>query len=172
MSSSKPKLKNKPASPLGGDRAKTLIDSAQQVWMAGLGAFGRAQEEGGKLFEGLIREGSTLEQKTRRFATGKVDVARDAVESTVAQVKERATDTWDRLEKVFEDRVSRALGKLGVPGRDEMQALLDRVEELNRSVRKLSAGAAAPSAKRATKAKPAVKKAAKRASKAKAKSGN
>jgi poly(hydroxyalkanoate) granule-associated protein len=165
MSSSKPKLKKKSASPIGGDKTKALMDSAQQVWMAGLGAFGRAQEEGGKLFEGLVREGSTLEQKTRRFATGKVDVARDAVENTVAQVKERASDTWDRLEKVFEDRVSRALGKLGVPGRDEMQALLDRVEELNRSVRKLGATTAAPAAKRAGKAKPAARKTAGKAAK-------
>lgn len=167
MGTAKPKLKKKPQSAphAASDKAKTLIDSAQQIWMAGLGAFGRAQEEGGKLFEGLVREGATLEQKTRRFATGKVDVARDAVENTVAQVKERASDTWDRLEKVFEDRVSRALGKLGVPGRDEMQALITRVEDLNRAVRALG-GAPAKAGKRATK-RPA-KKAAKRAAKAKA----
>jgi poly(hydroxyalkanoate) granule-associated protein len=171
MSTGKPKLK-KASSPIAGDKAKTLIDSAQQVWMAGLGAFGRAQEESGKLFEGLVREGSTLEQKTRRFATGKVDVARDAVENTVAQVKERASDTWDRLEKVFEDRVSRALGELGVPGRDEMQALLDRVEELNRSVRKLGGATAAPAVKRARKATPAAKKPARKAAKRASKRGN
>jgi poly(hydroxyalkanoate) granule-associated protein len=146
----KPKLKKKSGavggSSSGGSSAsssssgkRSLIDSAQQIWMAGLGAFHRAQDEGGKLFELLVKEGSTLEQKTRRFATGKVDEARGSVEATVANVKERASDTWDRLEKVFEERVSRALGKLGVPGRDEMQALTARVEELNRQVRKLNA---------------------------------
>jgi poly(hydroxyalkanoate) granule-associated protein len=137
----KPKLKKKAttAKPSAPEKSRKLLESAQQIWMAGLGAFGRAQEEGTKLFEGLVREGMALEQKTRSFATGKVDVARDAVESTVATVRGRAADTWDRLEKVFEDRVSRALGKLGVPGRDEMQALLDRVEDLNRAVRKLNA---------------------------------
>ena len=166
MGTAKPKLKKKPqaAAHAASDKAKNLMESAQQIWMAGLGAFGRAQEEGGKLFEGLVREGMTLEQKTRRFATGKVDVARDAVENTVAQVKERASDTWDRLEKVFEDRVSRALGKLGVPGRDEMQALIARVEELNRAVRALG-GTPAKAGKRAAK-RPA-KKAAKRGAKAK-----
>jgi poly(hydroxyalkanoate) granule-associated protein len=153
----KPKLKKSQGPASGGaDKTKTLLDSAQHIWMAGLGAFGRAQEEGGKLFEGLVREGMNIEQKTRRFATGKVDVARDAVETTVAQVKERASDTWDRLEKVFEDRVSRVLGKLGVPGRDEMQALIDRVEELNRTVRKL--GASPATSKRAAKARPAARK--------------
>lgn len=164
MGTSKPKLKKKPqhAQSAGADKAKSLMESAQQIWMAGLGAFGRAQEEGGKVFEGLVREGMSLEQKTRRFATGKVDVARDAVETTVAQVKERASDTWDRLEKVFEDRVSRALGKLGVPGRDEMQALIERVEDLNRAVRSLGGAPARkaakrPAAKRTGKGKPAKK---------------
>jgi poly(hydroxyalkanoate) granule-associated protein len=137
----KPKLKRKAsgasAKPSTASMKSSLMESAQQIWMAGVGAFQRAQGEGGKLFETLVKEGSSLEQKTRRFATGKVDEARDAVEATVAQVKERAADTWDRLETVFETRVSRALGRLGVPGRDEMQALLDRVEELNRSVRKM-----------------------------------
>lgn len=165
MGTAKPKLKKKPqaaaAASAAADKAKTLLDSAQQIWMAGLGAFGRAQEEGGKLFEGLVREGATLEQKTRRFATGKVDVARDAVETTVSQVKERASDTWERLEKVFEDRVSRALGKLGVPGRDEMQALIDRVEELNRAVRTLGGAPGKRAAKRP--AKKAGKRAAKKA---------
>jgi poly(hydroxyalkanoate) granule-associated protein len=151
---SKPKLKKKsgaaPAS--GADKARGLVDSAQQIWMAGLGAFGRAQEEGTKLFESLVKEGASLEQMTRRFATGRVDSARDAVETTVAQVKERAADTWDKLEKVFEERVSRALGRLGVPGRDEMEALLERVEELNRAVRKLNeqSGKSAPARKQPT----------------------
>ncbi len=155
---SKPKLKKKSAAAAAVDalKPKSLLDSAQQIWMAGLGAFGRAQEEGTKLFDALITEGVTLEHKTRKFATGGVDVARDAVETTVAQVRERAHDTWDRLEKVFEDRVSRALGKLGVPGRDEMQALLNRVEELNRALRKMGS---APTA--ATKAARKPRKAAK-----------
>lgn len=116
---------------------RTIMDSAQQIWMAGMGAFNRAQEEGTKLFETLVKEGSTLEQKTRRMATGKVDAVRDAVENRVGAVKERAADTWDRLEKVFEDRVQRALTRLGVPGRDDLQSLIARVDALNAELRRL-----------------------------------
>jgi len=141
---SKPKLKRKSA-PAASSQAKNLMETAEQVWMAGMGALQRAQGEGTKVFENLVREGLSLEQKTRKVATGKVDEVRGAVEATVSQVKERAADTWDRLEKVFEERVSRALARLGVPGRDEMQALVDRVEDLNKAVRKLHAeGKAAP----------------------------
>ena len=147
----KPKLKRKSPAAAAEAASKSLRDSAQQIWMAGIGAFERAQHEGGKLFENLVKEGATLEKKTRSFTTGKVDVARDAVETTVSTVKVKAQDTWDRLEKVFEDRVSRALSKLGVPAHKEMQALIDRVEELNRAVRKLNTKPEVEAVQRAAK---------------------
>lgn len=138
--------------------SKNLGESAQQVWLAGVGAFGRAQSEGTKLFEILVKEGLSLEQVTRKVAGGKVDAVRDAVENKVGQARERASDTWDRLEKVFEERVQRALRRLEVPGREDLSALIDRVDSLNAELRKLG-GVPAPRRKAASKAP--VKKAAK-----------
>jgi poly(hydroxyalkanoate) granule-associated protein len=153
------KLKAK-AKASAGTKSGSIMDSAQQIWLAGLGAFSKAQEEGSKLFEGLVKEGLSLEQKTRKIATGKAEEIRGAVETTVGQVRERATDTWDKLEKVFEDRVQRALGRLGVPGRDELQDLIDRVDQLNAAIRNMD-GKAKPARK--TAAKKAAKKAAAKA---------
>lgn len=138
--------------------SKRLSESAQQVWLAGVGAFGRAQAEGTKLFEALVKEGLSLEQLTRKVATGRADAVRDAVETTVSQARERASDTWDRLEKVFEDRVQRALRRLEVPSRDDLATLIDRVDALNAELRKLGGIAAKPARKAARKA-PAAKKA-------------
>jgi poly(hydroxyalkanoate) granule-associated protein len=132
------------AKPSGAVSGKSIMESAQQIWLAGLGAFAKAQGQGGAMFETLLKEGSNLEQKTRKLATGKVDDVRDAVESGVSQVRERTQETWDRLEQVFEDRVSRALAKLGVPGKKELDDLLKRVDELNRDVRKLTGGGLRP----------------------------
>lgn len=156
---SKPKFKSKrtTSSAASANKAGALVESAQQIWAAGLGALKSAQGQGGKLFETLVKEGMTIEQKTRKFATGKVDEVRDVVETKVEKVKERATDTWDKLEKVFEDRVSRALGKLGVPGRDEMEALVARVEELSKAVKKLAPQPTTPTAKKAPAKKAASK---------------
>lgn len=123
--------------------SKNLSESAQQVWLAGVGAFGRAQAEGTKLFETLVKEGLTLEQNIRKLTGGGVDAMRDAVEQKVEQARERATDTWDRLEKVFEDRVQRALRRLEVPSRDDLTALLERVDALNAELRRLG-GAPTP----------------------------
>lgn len=139
--------------------SKTLSESAQQIWLAGVGAFGRAQAEGTKLFEGLVKEGLNLEQTARRFADSRTHVVRDVVENRVDQARERATDTWDRLEKVFEDRVQRALTKLGVPGRDDLADLSDRVEDLTAELRRQNGAPARKKATRkttkATKAAPA-----------------
>lgn len=140
--------------------SRSIVGSAQQIWMAGMGAFHRAQGEGSKMFEALVKEGMSIEQTTRKLATGKVDAVRDAVEDRVGVVRERAVDTWDRLENVFETRVQRALNRLGVPGREDLAELTKRVNELNAELRKLSKPAAARPAKAA--AKPARKPAAKK----------
>lgn len=134
--------------------SRSVVGTAQQIWSAGVGAFSRAQGEGSKLFEALVKEGMNIEQHTRKLATGRVDAVRDAVENRVGTVRERATDTWDRLEKVFEERVQRALHRLGVPGREELVALTDRVDALTTQLKR---GNAAPTvrklpAKKAAKA--------------------
>jgi len=131
--------------------SKTLSESAQQVWLAGVGAFSRAQTEGTKLFEALIKEGLRLEENALRFAGGQADAVRGAVESKVGQARERATDTWDRLEKVFEDRVQRALTKLGVPGRDDLAELTRKVDTLTAELRRQNAKPAAAKAGKAAK---------------------
>jgi poly(hydroxyalkanoate) granule-associated protein len=118
-----------------------------------------------------VNEGMNIEKTTRKLATGKVDAVRDAMEDRVGAVRGRASDTWDRLEKVFEDRVQRALNRLGIPGREELAELTARVDALSAHSRK--ANGAAPAKKTRTAAakpkkavrKPATKVAAKAARK-------
>lgn len=156
--------KTKPTAPSAADlQAKAeqlsrgLAESAQQVWLAGVGAFQRAQHEGSKLFDTLVKEGSGFETATRKIATGSVDAVRDAVEERVGSVRERAVDTWDRLEKVFEERVQRALTRLGVPGREDLVELTARVDALTRALKQRAPAAqvAKAVAKPAKKAKAA-----------------
>lgn len=150
-----------PVAALGGKAemlSRSIMESAQGIWLAGMGAFNRAQEEGSRLFENLVKEGSSIEQKTRKLATGRVDAVRDAVENRVEQVRDRATDTWDKLEKIFEERVQRALNRLGVPGHEDLGHLAKRVDALTAELKKLGGEPKAPARKPATKAaKPAAK---------------
>ncbi|MCD9006914.1 phasin family protein [Luteimonas sp. XNQY3] len=148
----------------GGEAlSKSISESAQQIWLAGVGAFGRAQAEGTRLFDGLMKEGASLEKTARAYANTRADTVRTAVETGIGQTRDRATDTWDRLEKVFEDRVQRALVKLGVPGRDDVRSLSKRVDALTEA---LQTKKSAP-ARKAVKA-PAKKTAAKKAASRKA----
>jgi len=110
--------------------ADRIKDSARQIWLAGLGAYTKAEEDTGKFFERLVKEGEDLEDKTR----GAVGRQVRAVEDRVGEVKERATGTWDRLETVFDERVSRALERLGMPSHARMRALEERVEALEKAL--------------------------------------
>jgi len=144
--------------------------SAHQIWQAGLGAFAKAQEEGGKVFAKLVKEGTDLQKRTQKLAEDKVSGVTDTVTKTADYVSKQATGSWDKLEQVFEDRVSRSLTSLGVPSKKDIQALTKRVEELSKAVAALSGkkqAAVKESAKPAAKAAP--KAAAKAAPKAAAK---
>jgi poly(hydroxyalkanoate) granule-associated protein len=145
-----------------GQLAVTVKESAQQIWLAGLGAFAKAQEEGNKVFDALVKEGETIQSKTRKMTDEKI-----------AQVAGRAAGTWDRLEQVFEDRVARSLGSLGVPSKKDIEKLSKRVADLTAVVQALTEEKAKSTAKPAVAkapakpaAKPAVKSAAKPVAKA------
>jgi poly(hydroxyalkanoate) granule-associated protein len=144
------------ANPLTG----SVKDSAQQIWQAGLGAFNKAQAEGTKAFEALVKEGVSLQRKTQSAAEEKLSEASNKMANMATDISSKASGQWDKLESIFEDRVAKALNKLGVPSAKDVSALIARIDELNKSVQKLSAKSAAPKAA----AKPVAKTAAKKAS--------
>lgn len=113
--------------------ADRIKDSARQIWLAGLGAYTKAEEDTGKFFERLVQEGEDLENRTR----GAVNRQVKAVEDRVGEVRERATGTWDRLESVFDQRVSRALDRLGIPTPGRVRELEKRVDRLQEEVTEL-----------------------------------
>lgn len=147
--------------------ADAVRSSAQQIWQAGLGAFAKAQEEGGRVFAKLVKEGTDLQKRTQKMAEDKVGGVTDTVNKIADNVSKQAAGSWDKLEQVFEERVSRALASLGVPTKGDVQTLTKRVEELSKAVATLS-GKKAPAAK-AAPAKPAAKKPAAKTARAAAK---
>jgi poly(hydroxyalkanoate) granule-associated protein len=159
------------------DMAKSVLGSSRQIWLAGLGAFARAQAEGTKVFESLVRQGESVESKTRHAASQTAAAARGAAQAKAKEMQQLAGGTWDKLEKVFEDRVARALSRLGVHSQSDVDRLTERVDALAEAVNQLikatggapvrkprSSGAArneteAPAAKAAKRSARATKKA-------------
>ena len=118
--------------------AGTIKESAQQIWLAGLGAFSKAQEEGGRLFETLVKEGTSLQRKTQSVAGDKLGDMAGRMTSMAGDVGARAGQHWDKLESIFEDRTAKAMGKLGVPMKKDVDALVARIDELSAKVASLS----------------------------------
>ncbi len=133
--------------------AGKIKDSARQIWLAGLGAYTKAEEDAGRFFERLVHEGEELESKTRGVVKKQVR----SVEHRVEDVRERATGTWDRLENLFDERVSGALRRLGIHRREDIEALEQRIERLESELQALKAKSAktAKSAPASRKALPA-----------------
>jgi poly(hydroxyalkanoate) granule-associated protein len=141
--------------------AQAVTQSAQKIWLAGLGAFARARTEGDKLFDLLVEQGKTIRAKSESAA----DQALKTVRSQADQTMSNAQGKWDKLEQVFEDRVSRSLNRLGVLTSKDVDELAKQVSELNDSVRALMGGAAPKRARKAPAKKARARKTVRKAAK-------
>ena len=145
--------------------ASSVKESAKEIWLAGMGAFAKAQAEGKQVFEALVKEGSSLQKKTQGVAEEKFGEVTSKMTSMADEVTAKANQHWDKLETIFEERTAKALKKLGVPTAKDVQALMDRVDALSAQVAgRTKAAAKTASAKAAAAKKRApAKTAAKRA---------
>ena len=123
----------------GGEKgiSKAVLESSHQIWLAGLGAFAKAQQGGKQVFDMLVKQGEVLEAKTRSAAAQTADATREAAKAKAKEMQTMAGGTWDKLEQVFEDRVSRALARLGVYTSSDVERLSERVNELSEAVNAL-----------------------------------
>ena len=136
----------------GAELPLAVNDSAQRIWLAGLGAFAKAQEEGGKVFEALVKEGLSLQRKSQEQTQERMQQAADRMTTLAAGLSGRANEQWDKLENIFEQRVAKALPRLGVPSAREVERLSQRVAELTEQVRRLAPPPADEPARPATSA--------------------
>ena len=147
---------------LDSQLASSVKDSAQQIWLAGMGAFSKAQAEGGKVFEALIKEGTNLQKKTQGIAEERISAVTGKMTAMADGMSHKAGAQWDKLESIFEERVAKALNKMGVPSRKDIDALIKRIDGLSAQVGSKTAAKPAAARKRAA-AKPVAKAPAKRA---------
>jgi len=107
--------------------AEKIRESANQIWLAGLGAFSKAQKGGADMFEALVAEGEKVQERTK-----------GAADERLAEMREKASESWGKVEKVFDDRVGRALHALNVPTRKDIDTLSRRVHDLTALTKKVA----------------------------------
>jgi poly(hydroxyalkanoate) granule-associated protein len=143
-------LKSTKAGATGQDVIKQVRANARDVWLAGLGAFAAMQKEGSKVvnttqaegikvYNALVKQGKDIEAHAKKAAVKRAEVVGD-----------KTSQAFDKLEQVFQDRVSRSLNRLGVPTTEDVNGLTRRVEELTKNVRALAASKPARPAARKT----------------------
>jgi len=110
------------------DMQQELKESAHKIWLAGLGALAVAEEEGKALFQTLVARGEEYESR------GAKHVAR--VKGKVADARASLGVMLEQVQAGLDDRVAKAMQRLGVPSRSEIAALTKRVEELTKSIEK------------------------------------
>ena len=106
--------------------AQGLKDSAYEIWLAGLGAFNLAGEEGSKLFKHLVEKGSEQEEANKEWINNLMERAQ--------VLKGDAKSVLDKVTSPIEDGLAAAMQRLGVPTRSEIIKLTHRVEELTKLV--------------------------------------
>ena len=161
MATRKTKARAKPVKTADKQLAQAVTQSAQKIWLAGLGAFARARTEGDKLFELLVEQGKVIRSKSEKAADQALKTVRSQADATMSS----AQGKWDKLEQVFEDRVSRSLNRLGVLTSKDVDELARQVADLNDSVRALMGGGAKRTRKAPARKATAKKKAARRTAK-------
>jgi poly(hydroxyalkanoate) granule-associated protein len=122
--------------------AAQVKDSAQQIWLAGMGAFAKAQAEGKQVFEALVKEGASLQKKTQSAAEERFGEVSSKMSTMAGDVTAKAGQHWDKLESIFEERTAKAMKRLGVPSAKDVEALTARIDALSAKVASLSKGTA------------------------------
>jgi poly(hydroxyalkanoate) granule-associated protein len=130
--------------------AAQVRESAQQIWLAGMGAFAKAQADGRQVFETLVKEGTSLQKKTQASAEERLGEVTSRMQGMAGGVGLKAGQEWDRLGSIFEERTAKALRRLGVPSAKDVEALAARIELLEAEVARL-AKPAGPAAKTVTR---------------------
>lgn len=114
---------------------RSMMESAQQIWLAGLGALSKAQQEGGKYFETLVEEGAQVQERTRNYTQKQFEQAQQRAEPWVNGARKRTADAFGKFEQMFDQRLARAMDRMRMPTREDFDNLTARIEELERQVR-------------------------------------
>lgn len=111
---------------------------ARKIWLAGLGAYAKAGQEGSEYFKELVKSGEGVEKQGKKLvneqveaANSQIDSVKSTVTSNVSSVKDKFEGRLDKIEKAFDNRVASALNRLGIPSKQDVEVLSAKLDELS-----------------------------------------
>ena len=136
----------KEAATSGQRFSRGMMDSAQQIWLAGLGALSRTQQEGGKFFDALVEEGVRIQEKTHAYTQEQMKQAHDQATPWMEAARKRTNAAMGKLEQAFDERIARAMKRMNMPDHSDIQELSARIDALAQELRASRTAAAKPRA--------------------------
>jgi len=111
---------------------------ARKIWLAGLGAYAKAGQEGSEYFKDLVKSGEGVEKQGKKLvneqveaANSQIDSVKSTVTSNVSSVKSKFEVRIDKIEKAFDNRVASALNRIGIPSKQDVEVLSAKLDELS-----------------------------------------
>ncbi|PEN11080.1 polyhydroxyalkanoate granule-associated protein PhaF [Longibacter salinarum] len=111
-----------------------LTERGREIWLAGLGALSRVEEEGDKVFKSLVERGRDYEGKRRKQLDDAAHSLKERQDALTSDVSKRIDDATKTVEDVVNRTVNSTLGRIGVPTRHEVKGLSDKVGDLSRKL--------------------------------------
>jgi poly(hydroxyalkanoate) granule-associated protein len=119
------------------DEQETVISDvrlyARKIWLAGLGAYSWAEQEGSDYIKELIRTGEETEKKAKKVIDEKVEAANaelDEFNDDVAHTVDAVETRLGKIENAFDRRVASALNRIGIPSRHDVDTLSAKLDGL------------------------------------------
>ncbi|MGV8860944.1 MAG: phasin family protein [Pseudomonas sp.] len=106
---------------------------ARKIWLAGLGAYSKAGQEGAEYVKDLIKTGEEVEKKGKKIVDKQLDAANseiDTIKEDVKGVKGKFEVQLHKVEKAFDHRVARALNRFGIASKHDVETLSAKLDGL------------------------------------------
>ena len=103
----------------------------RKAWLAGLGAYAKAGQEGYDYFKEVVKTGETVEKDGKKLVNKKIDAVNERVDDLKSDAVQAVEGRLEQIENAFDQRVARALNRLGMPSRHDLDALSVRLEQLS-----------------------------------------
>lgn len=103
----------------------------RKAWLAGLGAYAKAGQEGYDYFKELVKTGETVEKDGKKLVNKKIDAVNERVDDLKSDAVQAVEGRLEQIENAFDKRVARALNRVGMPSRNDLDALSVRLEQLS-----------------------------------------
>ena len=124
------------------DLPNELSERGREIWLAGLGALSRVEEEGEKIFRTLIKRGEAFESRGREQAEASMQrliEQQEQATKTMTSATKTFTDAAQSVERAVSNTLTDTLGRVGMPTRDEVEELSGKVSKLSEKLDALSA---------------------------------